>query len=273
MTSNTALWNRIACFTPDDPNADFRFTDRLARENGWTRAFAARAVEEYKRFVYLATIGPREVTPSDVVDQVWHLHLTFTRSYWDDMCGEVLGRKLHHGPTKGGRAEAARYREQYAATLALYAQEFGEAAPSAFWPEARARFTSLVHHAWVDRRSHWVVAKPDWRRWVAALGALVASAGVAAAAEGETNGDTSTLVIGGVVAVSLVLFAVMMLGRGRRGARSKGDNSDTGYVVGTGFGSGGGGKSGKDGGEGGEGGGDGGGGDGGGGCGGGGCGS
>lgn len=139
MVSNIALWNRIACFTPDDPCTEFPFTDRLARENGWSKDFVRHAVEEYKKFVYLAMVAPRQVTPSVTVDRIWHLHLIYTRSYWDELCGSVLRRALHHNPGTGGRAESARYRDQYARTLALYRAEFGVEAPAAYWPHMRAR--------------------------------------------------------------------------------------------------------------------------------------
>lgn len=122
---------------PDD--AALSFAARLARENGWSAGHAARVIGEYKRFCFLAVIGDREVTPSDAVDQAWHLHLTYSRDYWERFCPEILGRSLHHGPTAGGGDERHRYFEQYAETLKLYEQVFGEAAPSDIWPGAARR--------------------------------------------------------------------------------------------------------------------------------------
>ena len=81
-----------------------------------------------------------EVTPSDAVDQAWHLHLTYTRDYWQAFCPQVLGSDLHHGPTKGGPAERHRFYHQYAATLAAYEAAFGTAPPPEIWPAARRRF-------------------------------------------------------------------------------------------------------------------------------------
>ncbi|MDZ4865803.1 MAG: hypothetical protein SGI91_00635 [Alphaproteobacteria bacterium] len=273
MVTNVALWSRIACFTPDDPQADFQFTDRLARENGWSKAFAADAVEEYKKFVYLAAVSERHVTPSDVVDQVWHLHLTFTRSYWDDLCGAVLQKPLHHNPTMGGPAERARYRTQYAQTLALYQREFECAAPNAFWPDADVRFAGTAHQSWVDRRTHWIVVKPGWRGLtVAALAfGAVATIGTASATDapvlaGIDADDLSLWVVGFAVIVVLSAIGSALENAGRRKKRQ--DDSDNGFDIDFDGGSRKGGKSDKDGGEGGEGGGEGGG-DGGGGCGGG----
>ena len=81
------------------------FEQRLARENGWRAEFAAHVIEEYKRFCFLAVTGTEAFTPSDQVDQAWLLHLTYSRDYWERFCPEVIGKPLHHGPTKGGEAE------------------------------------------------------------------------------------------------------------------------------------------------------------------------
>lgn len=282
MLSDIGLWNRISTFTLDDPEVAFSFSDRLARENSWTRDFARDAVEEYRRFLYLAATGDRPSTPSDIVDQVWHLHLTYTRSYWDGLCGEVLGRALHHGPTKGGPAEEARYRTQYAETLQRYHAEFGIPAPARFWPDEDTRFSSAPHLSWVDRRDYLVVRKSALRSvalGAAAAGLPVALAGSAVAAGTRTHHATPALLVAGGVALGIALLVVALSASTRGAGRKRGDGSgDGGFIasdLGSSSGKGGhGGHGGKDGaghgGHGGDGGGHGG--DGGSGCGGGGCG-
>ena len=65
------LRRRIEDFAIDGPvPSDLPFVARLARENGWTRAFADRVVREYKRFVYLAMTAGHPVCPSEQVDAV-----------------------------------------------------------------------------------------------------------------------------------------------------------------------------------------------------------
>jgi hypothetical protein len=135
-----ALWQRIEGHVIGPAEASLTFTDRLARENRWSRAHAEAVLREYRRFCYLARTAGHPVTPSDAVDQAWHLHLTFSRDYWEVFCPLVLGADLHHGPTAGGAAERARYYEQYAATLHAYEAAFGEAPPPTIWREARRRF-------------------------------------------------------------------------------------------------------------------------------------
>jgi hypothetical protein len=41
---------RIQAFSPDEPGVVFPFSTRLAHENGWSRAFARRVMDEYRRF-------------------------------------------------------------------------------------------------------------------------------------------------------------------------------------------------------------------------------
>ncbi|MEJ7660653.1 MAG: hypothetical protein WKG07_14075 [Hymenobacter sp.] len=74
------LWARLVALDLDG-QAALSFSHRLARDNGWSLAFARRVVLEYKKFVYLAATCGHPVTPSDEVDQAWHLHLVYTRSY------------------------------------------------------------------------------------------------------------------------------------------------------------------------------------------------
>jgi hypothetical protein len=85
----------------NDPSAVMNFTARLQREQfGWSRPFADRVTREYIRFLILAAISDRQVTPSEAVDQAWHLHIVYTESY-HEWCEALFGRYLHHGPTKG----------------------------------------------------------------------------------------------------------------------------------------------------------------------------
>ncbi len=132
------LWARIERHSFETDCA-LNFVGRLARERGWSLGFARRAVGEYRRFCFLAVTAAAAVTPSVEVDEVWHLHLIYSRDYWDVWCGQVLRAKLHHDPTAGGAAEGQKYRAQYARTLKLYEDAFG-APPEEFWPATHVRF-------------------------------------------------------------------------------------------------------------------------------------
>lgn len=125
------LWARLEGYTFDGPGSA-PFSVKLARAEGWSTRYTARVIEEYRRFLYLTQIGKRQITPSRIVDAAWHMHLTFTRDYWDDLCPNVIGRPIHHQPC-AGEEEMPRYRDQFAATKALYEAEFGGEPPADIW--------------------------------------------------------------------------------------------------------------------------------------------
>ncbi|MBW4619977.1 MAG: hypothetical protein KME17_11560 [Cyanosarcina radialis HA8281-LM2] len=134
------LDRRLQAFCLDDPNAVLPFSKRLARDNGWTQKYALRAIAEYKKFVFLAVAAGYSVTPSEQVDLVWHLHLTYTHSYWNDFCPNVLQMPLHHDPTQGGAAERGKFVRYYDRTLESYKKFFGTP-PQDIWPGAEVRFS------------------------------------------------------------------------------------------------------------------------------------
>ena len=156
------LWARLEAFDLDATGATLPFSQRLARDNGWSPAFARRVVFEYKRFLFLAATCSHPVTPSDEVDQAWHLHLVYTRSYWDELCGKLLGFPLHHGPTKGGALEGHKFQDWYARTLASYQAAFGTLPPADVWPPAAQRFGDAPFFRRVNLRRHWLLPKLCW---------------------------------------------------------------------------------------------------------------
>jgi len=138
------------------------FLGKLCHANHWPPVFAHRAIEEYKRFVYLAMVAPMPVTPSSDVDRVWRLHLLYEKSY-AAMCA-LLPRPLPYKPLPGG--------DWYARTKRYYAAEFGYQPP---------------RHLWTDQpvTSDHIAPEPGWR-WplLAFLGG-----GATGAAAGTTTGD------------------------------------------------------------------------------------
>lgn len=156
---HTQLWQKIKDFEFDDPGSSFTFSDRLARENGWPLEYALRAAEEYKKFMFLAYVCDHPVMPSDQVDQVWHLHLLYTHSYWKEFCGEILKQEIHHGPAKGGDSERTKFQDWYAKTLARYRIEFTMDPPEDIWPVSSVRFNDIDFQR-INRRTHWVIKKP-----------------------------------------------------------------------------------------------------------------
>lgn len=129
-----ALWLRIQEFSIDDPSAQVKFSDKLAHHQHWSPEYTARVIEEYRKFLFLSCISPNGASPSQIVDEAWHLHLTYTTNYWKELCRDTLGREIHHHPSKGGAAENKYHFDWYAQTLHLYKEVFDEYPPEDIWP-------------------------------------------------------------------------------------------------------------------------------------------
>jgi hypothetical protein len=253
-----ALWHKIEAYQLDQPGVHFPFSQRLARENGWTPRFTQRVITEYKRFIFLCCVRDAPSTPSDAVDQAWHLHMTYTKAYWQDLCGQTLGRELHHHPTEGGPAEADKFDHAYIETLKAYRVYFGEDAPVDIWPPATERFAArqfqrvetgryrLLHKERLTGQGAlfgyavamfavvFLVIAPDWRMRLGLLGLLVligvlvihdslARAGGRAGKGQRTQGEADGGCDGGVT--WLILAGDAGHGHGDGGDASGGDGS------------------------------------------------
>lgn len=224
----TPLWRRLESFAIGAPGAALSFAERLARENGWALSRAERTVAEYRRFLYLCIEAGHPVTPSDAVDQAWHLHLTYTESYWDDLCRDLLGRPLHHGPTRGGPAEDAKYRDWYERTLMSYEHHFGMPPPADLWPPPEVRFGAARFRR-VDTSHHWLVPKPGRGAFQAALLSLASLALLGCTAVWqEISGFDIFVFLFFLVAVLIVVGAIVRYRGGGSGGGKHGNGAGGG---------------------------------------------
>jgi hypothetical protein len=99
------------------------FIEQLCHRHNWPSPFARRAIDEYKRFVYLSMVSPHALTPSDDVDRVWRLHLLHTRSY--EALNRLLPRPLAYKPLAGG--------DWSERTRIFYLLELGQTPPPHLW--------------------------------------------------------------------------------------------------------------------------------------------
>jgi hypothetical protein len=159
---NQQLWEKIKNFPLDEADAQLTFSDRLARENGWDKNYTQRVIDEYKKFIYLCCISPSAVTPSDPVDQVWHLHLTYTKSYWKDFCGNTLKKEIHHTPTKGGKDEQEKFNDYYSGLHQVYTEAFETPPPPDIWQDNTTRFSDINFQR-VNLGRYWKLKKPTKR--------------------------------------------------------------------------------------------------------------
>ncbi|NCR27667.1 MAG: TIGR04222 domain-containing membrane protein [Microcystis aeruginosa G11-01] len=158
----TELYKRIQAFALDWPDSQLSFSQRLAKDNGWSLGYTQRVIEEYKKFIFLAVAAGHPVTPSDQIDQVWHLHLTYTRSYWQEFCPKILQTTLHHEPTRGGSSEQLKFGSWYSKTLESYEQFFGHIPPIDIWPKPKDRFGRDLHFIRINTQQSWILSKPNF---------------------------------------------------------------------------------------------------------------
>lgn len=133
--SFTGHYDEAAVATYTFPAA---MTTKLMAEQKWTLDYTTRVLTEYRRFIHLAATMGHEVTPSQIVDEAWHMHLTFSRDYWEKLT-PLLPAPLHHEPAEGLPGDGARYAAQYRRTLDDYRATFGHEPPSDIWRVARPR--------------------------------------------------------------------------------------------------------------------------------------
>lgn len=127
---STELWNKILVYDLDQPVSSYCFSVRLADENFWTRNFTQKAILEYKKFMYLAATSEFMVSPSPIIDKVWHEHLMFSKSY-QSFCG-LLGKNIQHVPSTLDPDEFEKFKSAKERTRKLYTNTFGEA-PEDIW--------------------------------------------------------------------------------------------------------------------------------------------
>ena len=124
---------RCIKFNLDEPLSLYGFSTRLASENYWTADFTEKAIVEYKKFMYLAAVSDVMVSPSEIIDIVWHQHLIFTQSY-ADFCS-VLGKNIQHVPSTHNREDFEKFRLAKERTKKFYTETFGSQ-PSRLWDYA-----------------------------------------------------------------------------------------------------------------------------------------
>jgi hypothetical protein len=164
MTSVEAdLYQSIYNFKIDNSSAIFPFSAKLAWEYQWTAIYTYRVIQEYKKFVFLAIVVQQIVSPPTDVDRVWHLHLLYTHSYWDEFCGKILKKPLHHTPSLGGKAEGLKYQHHYQQTIAIYQKYFGTPPPD-IWHHPKLR-SEAISYQWIDRNQYWLIPK-NWKKLI-----------------------------------------------------------------------------------------------------------
>lgn len=172
-----ALWQRLSDYRFGGEQAQ-AFVDRVAHACQSTRETAQEAIEEYRRFCFLAVGAGHAVTPSEIVDRVWHTHMTDTRDYWLKFCPEALEQPLHHSPSLGGLAEDERHRRQYLDTVDSYRRYFGDPPPRFWADESQPARLTADESVWLPLtrvNSPWLFEPKGLGRWFWGWSGLLAA--------------------------------------------------------------------------------------------------
>ncbi len=216
------LWTKIESFKFDKPNVSFTYAKRLAKENCISLDFANEIIEEYRKFIFLCCVSETPVSPSHWVDQAWHLHLTYTKSYWIDLCKNTLGRDIHHNPTEGGAAEDAKFNGLFRDTLELYERYFLSKRPAHVWAKEIPPPKKGVPST--DKSSIWIIPKPRFSFIRKKSSYLAVSAVVFAVAIGcgarSSSALPAILIFGGAVIIISYLIGKFRRSSGRGGTGS-----------------------------------------------------
>jgi hypothetical protein len=105
----------------------------LMQENSWSLEFTDRVILEFKKYVFLSVVSHKRLSPSQLVDLVWHKFLLHTRLYWEDFCSYTLEQPFHHYPNQGGEDNLGQYQQMYCNTLTCYLEIFGERPSPEIW--------------------------------------------------------------------------------------------------------------------------------------------
>jgi len=223
------LWNSLINFQIDEPGTKLTFAKRLSRENGWSLDYTNRVILEYKKFIFLCAISSTGITPSDPVDQAWHLHLTYTNSYWNKMCKGLLNKEIHHNPTKGGKKENEKFNIFYDSTREMYKSYFNEDQPTDIWHNNEKRFTDINFQR-VNLSDFWLFKKPKMFIRFKTMSFIIMLLSLAFVA--MSNGSLFLIITSAVI---LFIFLIWLFNNNDKNNRSNNGSSSSNSSSGCGF--------------------------------------
>lgn len=146
------MWEKMVEMFGGTDASTKAFADKISRKHNFSKHFALKAVKEYKKFLYLAVISDFHVTPSKVIDIIWHEHILFTMAY-RKFCDEIVEYNLNHHPELFPNEEqTARYHAQYLETLDLYVSEFGILPTDDVWDLTKYEKEKIIENIAVARK-------------------------------------------------------------------------------------------------------------------------
>jgi hypothetical protein len=128
-----SIWENISAVLGPGNASTKAFANKIMKKHKLPKVFVYRAIEEYKKFIYLGIISDFYVTPSKYIDIIWHEHILFSKGY-RDFCNNVIHYQFDHQPELVATQDQTDiFTAQYEETLELYKTEFGMEPPENIW--------------------------------------------------------------------------------------------------------------------------------------------
>lgn len=90
----------------------------------WNVTDATHCSQLYKNFLFLQKKHlPVSLVPTREIDEFWHNHILYTKSYFHD-CQNIFGHYLHHEPAAADE-DNQQLIQGYLRTKQFYLEEFG----------------------------------------------------------------------------------------------------------------------------------------------------
>lgn len=116
------IWLKIKEYNLDTYDVKGSFVKKLMEENGWNESFAYDSVEEYRKFMFLLATSEQFMSPSKIVDKVWHQHILDTKAY-AKFCDDIHGTFIHHVPRRSNQSDDE-FIDSYNRTINQYQKIF-----------------------------------------------------------------------------------------------------------------------------------------------------
>lgn len=95
-------------------------------KNKCRHEYVEQLLAEYNRWLTMASeYGAHEISPSDIIDKVWHIHILDTIDY-ARVCDMICGRIIDHYPENGYESQKEERVKRYGNTLKNYKEKYGK---------------------------------------------------------------------------------------------------------------------------------------------------
>lgn len=101
---------------------------KLVKQYNWRHEHVIAVIKMYKNFLFLnVKYGKKyNLTPSEEIDEIWHLHILDTKNYRRD-CEMIFGKYFDHNPMSFDgdvKANFAEMSQSFNKMVELYRKEF-----------------------------------------------------------------------------------------------------------------------------------------------------